>query len=1734
MMETDSEGKQGEHRGAEGNVADEEEAPSVGTLAIATEKEPTEPTDDLCDKRQQTNERPITGETGNSGSGSSVATSNNGDTGQGSQNKGPTTSDSMDCLTSEKGKTVTEQGETSTNCRETFIKHRENVVGQSETVSDQSETVVKQRETTTYFEETVTEQGETSKEQGESTTNQEDTVNEQNETATEQGETVTGQTETAGEHGEAASGQVETVTKQREIATEHREAATVREEKSTRQGETSTELGDTSTKQAEAATKHEETATVNEETAAQQGEAITEHESTATELEETSTEHEETSTEHEETATEQGQTTFGQEEHGEMVIQQRETDTKQGETENKQEETDDEQRETATKQTETVTEHRKTAVKYEQYEIENEQWETATEQWETEEGTTETYTQDIHLLTAEKIEQSRETLSEDSEEWETASDDSIDRPISDSPGEVQNQESVDSGRRDVREIQEILREREASGSKNLNTISYSIQTDCPTSSHEKMVTCNIGETETVDKITSVEERKAEETEDTLAINNEDNMLETIRECAAEAESDPKEGEQEIKGTEVKIGEQWGLLEVRKDTRAEIMAPSEATDSQESQTDKLETETPGKSREDGTVSDREGGLCNQVKKDTRVQRQCLMETDTGVQGQGLMETDIWVQGQGLMETDTGVQVKGLIEADTGVQVKGLVEQEITLQFWDVIKQSVDHNIAEKGHLAQEMTVVEVEEKDTEAQYVSSPPQAMETYDHGTQSNILAELNISCEIQDQMSGNINLGPFYEEPASSFSFQPLETQTSQNYYSDVFSPTDPNADQAEPEGYEQTKMPQFGDIAHQYNIQYQEEKSLCPAVFTSSAPYSTDPNNDGNHEISEVSQGADCIVVKETPSTLGILQEATGLVLLVNQPVALQNYKEISLERTEGSDSQKTGSYLSEQAMAKEETDSIMDMGKTETLGITRQWSTTESLGPSDCNLIQSDPYDESSLQKTRIMSLTPEVDKLEHYPEITRGAVTVSAFSPQIVQESDNMTASDLSDAESNQKSSFYPIQISNPIMNLTGSPEHLGFYSEGLVNPEGKTFMDLPGNQPGPNFEEPNSSPATKKPFGPLLNPVWVNPRQIRYSEGSDRVYRANEQRESFLVRRATIRQKKGTSRGMKRNSVFLPSTVDEQEPTKDKSGQSTVPTFSAINILRPESPQSGLRFRPESQAIIETEQLVDNSVQESFADEEEPIKKVRPSRRLDSVFLREKHDQKTPELSPRLRRKSKFYGASRVLYQEYSDEALNQAIKNQRPESPRLRRRESQDSYLQRLSMSSADSLWQDIPEIRGSVGFLSMSREEQKLQEAKFELIMSEALYLRSLNIAVDHFQYNPDLQEVLTAQDRQWLFSRLSEVRDASSEFLFDLEDEFQRNKYNFQVCNMVIDHEPNFRRVYLPYVTNQSYQERTFQRLLNNNPRFQQVLSKLESDPMCQRLGLKSFLILPFQRIIRLRLLLQNILKRSAPGSDDELQATQAHNNVEKLIRDCNESVQRMKDTEELILLNQKIQFECKIFPLISQSRRLIKHSEVSALELNSLSFKLKISRSVYLHLFNDCLLLSRTREGGRFLVFDYAHAADVRVERCEKRIHGNQKNIFCISLRDNAAGSPDGRRAEYFFCTDTQSQKLRWISALSPPKEEPDLFKYHGLSQMLCLKSYTARENDELSLEKADIIFVTQRSEDGWLRGVCLSDMQSGWFPLSHVQPVGRNACLRNLEEEQRLQTARAKLQLPLSN
>ncbi|XP_037129065.1 rho guanine nucleotide exchange factor 5 isoform X2 [Syngnathus acus] len=444
-----------------------------------------------------------------------------------------------------------------------------------------------------------------------------------------------------------------------------------------------------------------------------------------------------------------------------------------------------------------------------------------------------------------------------------------------------------------------------------------------------------------------------------------------------------------------------------------------------------------------------------------------------------------------------------------------------------------------------------------------------------------------------------------------------------------------------------------------------------------------------------------------------------------------------------------------------------------------------------------------------------------------------------------------------------------------------------------------------------------------------------------------------------------------------------------------------------------------------------------------------------------------------------------------------------RPSSPRLS-----------ISLTQSATLWRELPGVRNSNELEDLTEDKRRLQEVRFEVVTSEASYCRSLDIVVEHFVKSKQLGSLLTTQDRNWLFSRLADVRAISHSFLSKLEERLESDIMHFTVCDIIARHCQRFKMVYVPYLTNQSYQDATYQRLMNENPGFKRIVEKLERSPVCQRLPLRSFLVLPFQRITRIKLLVQNIVKRTTAGTPEATQAIKALRLLEKLIQESNDSISQMKSIESLVCLSAKVDFECRTLPLISQSRRLVREGLVTEL----MDFSLKdTERNIYMHLFNDYLLVSQHKEGGRFTVIDHAPVEELRVENCRVKLHSLQKNLFRLHMSSKSL----------LLRTDTQSDKLRWISALSRPHPEVDFSSAQDFPQMQCIRAFVAQQPDELSLEKADIILVHQQSSDHWVEGTRLSDRHRGWVPDSHLELIGNTRVRqRNLSDALKLTTATA--------
>ncbi|XP_011835636.1 PREDICTED: ephexin-1 [Mandrillus leucophaeus] len=494
-----------------------------------------------------------------------------------------------------------------------------------------------------------------------------------------------------------------------------------------------------------------------------------------------------------------------------------------------------------------------------------------------------------------------------------------------------------------------------------------------------------------------------------------------------------------------------------------------------------------------------------------------------------------------------------------------------------------------------------------------------------------------------------------------------------------------------------------------------------------------------------------------------------------------------------------------------------------------------------------------------------------------------------------------------------------------------------------------------------------------------------------------------------------------------------------------------------------------------------------------------------------------------------------LLYQEYRDKSTLQEIETRRqqdaeiedntngspasedtPEEEEEEEEEEPASPPERKALPqicllsnphSRFNLWQDLPEIRSSGVLEILQPEEIKLQEAMFELVTSEASYYKSLNLLVSHFMENERMRKLLHPSEAHILFSNVLDVLAVSERFLLELEHRMEENIVISDVCDIVYRYAADHFSVYITYVSNQTYQERAYKQLLQEKAAFRELIAQLELDPKCKGLPFSSFLILPFQRITRLKLLVQNILKRVEERSERECTALDAHKELEMVVKACNEGVRKMSRTEQMICIQKKMEFKIKSVPIISHSRWLLKQGELQQMSGPKTSRTLrtkKLFHEIYLFLFNDLLVICRQIPGDKYQVFDSAPRGLLRVEELEDQGQ-TLANVFILRLLENA----DDREATYMLKASSQSEMKRWMTSLAPNRRTKFVSFTSRLldcPQVQCVHPYVAQQPDELTLELADILNILDKTDDGWIFGERLHDQERGWFPSSMTEEI----------------------------
>ena len=311
-------------------------------------------------------------------------------------------------------------------------------------------------------------------------------------------------------------------------------------------------------------------------------------------------------------------------------------------------------------------------------------------------------------------------------------------------------------------------------------------------------------------------------------------------------------------------------------------------------------------------------------------------------------------------------------------------------------------------------------------------------------------------------------------------------------------------------------------------------------------------------------------------------------------------------------------------------------------------------------------------------------------------------------------------------------------------------------------------------------------------------------------------------------------------------------------------------------------------------------------------------------------------------------------------------------------------------AVNAMPTRWSQTPEVLAASEVVEcLSSREKRHQEAMFEVITSEASFLRSLDVLIDVFMEAPEINEVDEEEggvmdrkhrrnDRRRLFSNILVVRESSDRFLELLEQRWEEeNPMLTEICDIVDECIGScFEHAYIPYCRNQRFQEKKLKDLAKTDPKFFQAIKKLEAKPECRFLTLNSFLLLPMQRVTRLPLLMEAVVKQRAEMLKEETEkeeeakeregeteaengggsgaskdsfynnkesleaywkrACETLNRLKALARRCNQAAVELDRMEKMVRLDNQIKFDDQIkqrIPIVSESRHVERQGDVT---------------------------------------------------------------------------------------------------------------------------------------------------------------------------------------------------------
>lgn len=193
-------------------------------------------------------------------------------------------------------------------------------------------------------------------------------------------------------------------------------------------------------------------------------------------------------------------------------------------------------------------------------------------------------------------------------------------------------------------------------------------------------------------------------------------------------------------------------------------------------------------------------------------------------------------------------------------------------------------------------------------------------------------------------------------------------------------------------------------------------------------------------------------------------------------------------------------------------------------------------------------------------------------------------------------------------------------------------------------------------------------------------------------------------------------------------------------------------------------------------------------------------------------------------------------------------------------------------------------------------------------ELIDTERFYVDALNILIDHF--GSALESLMDPDDFTYIFNNVESIYFTNRSFLDNLEVIYSRKAYKL-IPRLFIQYSQIW-KIYSNYILRYDEILVKLQKLKDLNPKYLEKESSIEKELKQsgnRTASLKSYSIMPVQRIPRYIMLLKD-LKKKSPQEDFANELETAVEAIENLAKYCNDSKQKKSNKLKMVEIEEKL--------------------------------------------------------------------------------------------------------------------------------------------------------------------------------------------------------------------------------